>query len=506
MSEELSELLKIRRAKLDDLRSKGIDPFPYAYDQKNFAASVVEKFKDIKEGEESPEEVSLAGRIMTKRGHGKACFATIQDATGRIQIYCKVDVIGADNFAVFESLDLGDIIGVSGKIFRTRTGEITVRASKFVLLTKSLHPLPEKWHGLTDKELRYRERYVDLIVNPEVREVFKKRCRIISLIRKHLDAQGFLEVETPVLHLMPGGATARPFETYHNALDMDLYLRIALELHLKRLMVGGLERVYEMGRVFRNEGMSFKHNPEYTMLELYKAYADYNDIMKLTEDLITFVVKEVNGSLKVEWKGDVIDFTVPWKRITLAQALLEHAGIDINMKEADLKKAAVKHGIDGAEELGIGKVINLLYDKFVEPELKGPTFILDHPVETTPLAKRKRGNPRLVERFELIVDGIEIANAFSELNDPIDQRARFEEQRALRKAGDEEAESFDEDFLRALEYGMPPTGGLGIGIDRVVMLLTNQPSIRDVLFFPHMRPVEGKGKVKKGEMDILDNH
>ena len=487
MSEELSELLKVRRAKLDDLKSKGIDPFPYNYDQKHFASTVLEKFKDIKEGEESPDEVSLAGRIMTKRGHGKASFAHIQDASGKIQIYAKVDVLGDDPFNTFESLDMGDIIGVKGHVFRTKRGEITVKIAKFTLLAKSLHPLPEKWHGLTDKELRYRERYVDLIVNPDVRGVFKKRSRIISLVRKHLDELGFLEVETPVFHVMPGGATAKPFETYHNALDMDLYLRIALELHLKRLIVGGLERVYEIGRVFRNEGMSFKHNPEYTMLELYKAYADYEDIMKLTEDLICGVIKEVNGSLSVSWKDGIIDFSPPWKRITLAQALKEHAGIEISMKEADLRKAAVKHGIEGADEIGIGKVINLLYDKFVEPELVAPTFITDHPVETTPLAKRKRGNPKLVERFELIVSGIEIANAFSELNDPIDQRARFEEQRALRKAGDEEAESFDEDFLRALEYGMPPTGGLGIGIDRLVMLLTNSPSIRDVLFFPHMR-------------------
>ncbi len=506
MADELSELLKVRRSKLDALKSKGIDPFPYNYDQKHFASALLEKYRDIKEGEESPEEVSLAGRIMTKRGHGKASFANIQDASGKIQIYAKVDVLGDEAFALFESFDMGDIIGVKGHVFRTKRGEITVKVNKFVLLTKSLHPLPEKWHGLTDKELRYRERYVDLIVNPDVREVFKKRCRIISLIRKYLDNDGFLEVETPVLHVMPGGATARPFKTYHNALDMGLYLRIALELHLKRLIVGGLERVYEIGRVFRNEGMSFKHNPEYTMIELYKAYADYEGIMKLTEDMLCSVIKEVNGSLKVEWKGDVIDFTPPWRRVTLAQALKEHAGIDINIKEADLKKAAVKHGIEGAEELGIGKVINLLYDKFVEPELKQPTFITDHPVETTPLAKRKRGNPKLVERFELIVDGIEIANAFSELNDPIDQRGRFEEQLALRKAGDEEAESFDEDFLRALEYGMPPTGGLGIGIDRVVMLLTNSPSIRDVIFFPHMRPVESKGKVGKEEIDILDNH
>jgi len=503
MAEELNELLKVRRAKLDELKAKKIEPYPYSYDQKNFAAPILEKYKDVKE-EESNEVVSLAGRIMTKRGHGKAMFANIEDHTGKIQIYAKVDVLGKDDFELFEKLDIGDIVGIKGKVFRTKRGEITVKITKFVLLTKSLHPLPEKWHGLQDKELRYRERYVDLIVNSEVKEVFKKRCKIISLVRRYLDEQGFLEVETPVLHTMPGGATARPFETFHNALDMDLYLRIALELHLKRLIVGGLERVYEIGRVFRNEGMSYKHNPEYTMLELYKAYADYEDIMKLTEDLISSIVKEVNGSLKIKFKGQEIDFNPPWKRITLTQALKEHGGIDISGGEAEIRKIAKKKGIEGAEEIGIGKVINLLYDKFVESDLVQPTFIIDHPVETSPLAKRKRGNPKHVERFEVIVSGMEIANAFSELNDPIDQRNRFEEQQKLKQEGDLEAESMDEDFLRALEYGMPPTGGLGIGIDRLVMLLTDSQSIRDVLFFPHMRPQEGRASVKKEEMDILD--
>jgi len=488
MSEELNELLKVRRSKLDDLKAKKIEPYPYSYDQKHFAAPILEKYKDVG-ADEAPEEVSLAGRIMTKRGHGKASFAHIQDASGKIQIYGKLDVLGKETFELFEKLDIGDIIGVKGKVFRTKKGEITVKIEKLVLLCKSLHPLPEKWHGLQDKELRYRERYVDLIVNPDVKEVFKKRCRIVSLVRRYLDEQGFLEVETPVLHTMPGGATAKPFETYHNSLDMDLFMRIALELHLKRLIVGGLERVYEIGRVFRNEGMSYKHNPEYTMLELYKAYADYEDVMKLTEEMITSIVKEVNGSLKVEFRGEVIDFTPPWKKLTLSQALKEHGGIDIGVGEGELRKVAKKKGIEGAEEIGIGKVINLLYDKFVEPDLIQPTFITDHPVETTPLAKRHRKDKNLVERFELIVAGIEIANAFSELNDPIDQKGRFEEQQKLRQAGDQEAESMDEDFLRALEYGMPPTGGLGIGIDRLVMLLTNSQSIRDVIFFPHMRPI-----------------
>jgi len=488
MAEELNELLKVRRNKLDELKKTGINPYPYSYDQTHFASSILEKYKDITENE-SEEEVSLAGRIMTKRGHGKASFANIQDASGKIQVYAKLDLVGKENFDHFMKLDLGDIVGVKGKVFRTKRGEVTVKISKAILLSKSLHPLPEKWHGLQDKELRYRERYVDLIVNPDVREVFKKRCKIISLIRKYLDNDNFLEVETPVLHVMPGGATARPFKTFHNTLDMNLYLRIALELHLKRLVVGGFERVYEIGRVFRNEGMSYKHNPEYTMLELYKAYSDYEDIMKLIEDMVTKVVKEVNGSLEVEFKGKKINFKTPWKRLSLAQALKEHGGIDIEVGEKELREVAKKKGIEGADEIGMGKIINLLYDKFVEPDLIQPTFIIDHPVETSPLAKRKRDNQKHVERFEVIVNGMEIANAFSELNDPIDQRGRFEEQQKLRQAGDQEAESMDEDFLKALEYGMPPTGGLGIGIDRLVMLLTNSDSIRDVILFPHMRPM-----------------
>jgi lysyl-tRNA synthetase class 2 len=503
MAEELNELLKVRREKLDELKSKGIDPFPYQYKKTHSAAEIMNEFEKVKEGEESKEEVSISGRVMTKRGHGKASFAHLQDETGRIQIYSKQDVIGKDKYDVYRKIDIGDFLGVKGHVFRTKTGEITVRVSDFVILCKSLHPLPEKWHGLQDKELRYRERYVDLMVNPEVKEVFIKRCKIVSLIRKFLEERGFLDVETPILHVLQGGAAAKPFETYHDALDMPLFMRIAPELYLKRLIVGGFEKVFEMGRVFRNEGMSYKHNPEYTILEVYQAYADYNDIMKLCEDLIVAAAKEVMGTLKIEFKGEKIDLAPPWKRMSLIDALKEE-GIDIEgKKEKEIRKIAKSKGIEGYEEIGVGKIINVLYDKYVEPNLRQPTFIIDHPIETSPLAKKHREKKGQVERFELIIAGMELANAFSELNDPIDQRERFNKQAELKAAGDQEAESMDEDFLRALEYGMPPTGGLGIGIDRLVMILTNQPSIRDVLLFPHMRPL-AQAKPTEEEIKILD--
>ncbi|MEE8638311.1 MAG: lysine--tRNA ligase, partial [Candidatus Margulisiibacteriota bacterium] len=449
MAEELSELLKVRREKLDELRSRGIDPFPYKYDKTHTAAEIAQ---------ESEEEVSIAGRIMTKRGHGKASFAHLQDASGRVQIYAKQDILGKERYELYRKLDMGDFIGVKGQVFRTKTGEITVRVSDFVILCKSLHPLPEKWHGLQDKELRYRERYVDLMVNPGVKEVFMKRSGIVSLIRKFLEERGFLEVETPLLHVLQGGAAAKPFETYHDALDMPLFMRIAPELYLKRLIVGGFEKVYEMGRVFRNEGMSYKHNPEYTILEIYQAYADYQEIMKLTEDLIVAAAKKVLGRLEIEYKGEKIDLTPPWKKISLVDALREE-GIDIKGKgEDEIRKIAKSKGIEGYEEIGIGKIINVLYDKFVEPNLRQPTFIIDHPIETSPLAKKHRKIKEQVERFELIISGMELANAFSELNDPVDQRERFKKQAELKAAGDQEAESMDQDFLRALEYGMPPTG------------------------------------------------
>lgn len=494
MPEELSELLKVRREKLDELRSRGIDPFPYKYVKTHDAAQITE---------ESQKEVSIAGRIMTKRGHGKASFAHLQDETGRIQIYCKQDIIGKDKYEIYRKLDIGDFIGVKGPVFRTKTGEITVKVSDFTILCKSLHPLPEKWHGLQDKELRYRERYVDLMVNPGVKDVFLKRSKIISVIRKFLEGQGFLEVETPLLHVLQGGAAAKPFETYHDALGMPLFMRVAPELYLKRLVVGGFEKVFEMGRVFRNEGMSFKHNPEYTILEIYQAYVDYNDMMKMTEEMIVNVAREVLGTLEIEYKGEKINLSPPWKKITLVEALKEE-GIDIEKKDEEgIRRVAKEKGIEGYEEIGVGKIINVLYDKFVEPNLRQPTFIIDHPIETSPLAKKHRGKKGQVERFELIIAGMELANSFSELNDPVDQRERFKKQAELKAAGDQEAESMDEDFLRALEYGMPPTGGLGIGIDRLVMILTNQPSIRDVLLFPHMRPL-AQAKPTEEEIKILD--
>jgi len=502
MAEELRELLKVRREKLNEFKESGMDPFPYEYKVTAAAAFILEEYKNLKEHEESQEAVSLAGRVMTKRGHGKAAFAHIQDQTGKIQIYGKVDILGEKKYELYQKLDIGDIIGVRGKVFKTKTGETTIRLEEFTLLCKSLHPLPEKWHGLTDKEIRYRERYLDLISNPEVKEVFIKRSKIISAIRKFLEKRGFLEVDTPILHLLQGGAAAKPFETYHDALDMPLFMRIAPELYLKRLLVGGFEKVYEMGRVFRNEGMSYKHNPEYTILEVYQAYVDYNAIMQLTEDLIIAIAQEVLGTLEVEFRGDKINLAPPWKKISLIDALKEE-GIDIAGKsEAEIRKIGKDKGIEGAPEIGIGKIINELYDKFVEPNLRQPTFIIDHPLETSPLAKKHRSQPGHVERFELIIAGMELANAFSELNDPLDQRERLKKQAELKAAGDQEAESMDEDFLRALEYGMPPAGGLGIGIDRLVMILTNQPSIRDVLFFPHMRPV--KKVVEAEEMQILD--
>ncbi|MDI6731818.1 MAG: lysine--tRNA ligase [Candidatus Margulisbacteria bacterium] len=484
------ELLKIRREKLNELKEKGINPFPYTYNKTHNAEQILAKYKDLKEEEESPEVVSIAGRIMTKRGHGKASFATIQDDSGRIQIYAKQDIIGAEKYDIYSKLDMGDIIGVKGHVFKTKTGEVTVRVQEFEILCKALHPLPEKWHGLTDKEIRYRERYVDLMVNPEVKEVFVKRSKIVSLIRKSLEEKGFLEVETPILNVLQGGAAAKPFETYHDALDMPLFMRIAPELYLKRLIVGGFEKVFEIGRVFRNEGISYKHNPEFTIIEVYQAYADYIAIMQLTEDLMVAACKAVNnGSLEVEFKGEKISLAPPWKRIPLTDALAEAGVLIAGKSEAEIRQIGKEKGVEGFAEIGVGKIINVLYDKYVEPRLRQPTFIIDHPVETSPLAKKHRSKAGQVERFELIIAGMELANAFSELNDPLDQRERFNKQAELKAAGDTEAESMDEDFLRALEYGMPPTGGLGIGIDRLVMLLTGQPSIRDVIPFPHMKPL-----------------
>ena len=445
--------------------------------------------------------VSVAGRIMSKRIMGKAGFAHLQDGSGSIQLYVSRDSLGEENYAAFKSMDIGDIVGVKGYVFTTRTGEISVHAQSVTLLSKSLQVLPEKYHGLKDTDARYRQRYVDLIVNPEVRDVFVKRSRIISEIRRVLDDRGFLEVETPVLHTIAGGANARPFITHHNTLDIDMYLRIALELHLKRLIVGGFERVYEIGRVFRNEGMDTRHNPEFTLLELYQAYTDFNGMMDLTEELIRTVAKNVLGTAQITYGGVAIDLDKPFERLSMKDAVKKYSGVDFDtLADLEAARAAAKaHGIAYEERHEKGDILNLFFEEYCEEKLIQPTFITGHPVEISPLAKRIPGNEAYTERFELFIVGREHANAFSELNDPIDQRARFEAQAALKAAGDDEACDVDEDFLCALEYGMPPTGGLGIGVDRLVMLLTDTASIRDCLLFPTMKPLGAAKTEKKPE-------
>lgn len=484
----LSELLQIRRDKLQTLQKDGKDPFTITrWEQTAHAQEIVEHFEEM-EGQ----EVSIAGRIMTWRDMGKASFIDLNDATGRIQVYIRINDVGEEVYAAFGRWDTGDIVGVKGTVFRTRRGEISVHASSVTLLSKSLLPLPDKFHGLKDTDTRYRQRYMDLIINPDVKDTFIKRSRIITAIRRYLDEQAFLEVETPVLHGIAGGAAARPFITHHNTLDMDMYLRIALELHLKRLIVGGFERVYEIGRVFRNEGMDTRHNPEFTLLELYQAYTDYNGMMDLTEDLIRTVALQVLGTAQVNYDGVEIDLEKPFERLSMCEAVRKYAGVDFAaVKSTEEAKALAKeHHIEYEERHQCGDILNLFFETYVEDKLIQPTFIMNHPVEISPLAKRMPENPDYTERFELFILGREHANAFSELNDPIDQRQRFEAQAALKAAGDDEANDVDEDFLTALEYGMPPTGGLGIGIDRLVMLLTGQTSIRDVLLFPTMKPID----------------
>ena len=485
--QEINELLKIKRQKLSDLQQEGKDPFKIVkYDQKNHSKEIVEKFEEFEE-----KEVSIAGRIMSKRGMGKASFCDIQDRDGRIQAYVRLDAIGQEQYEDFKKYDIGDIVGIKGTVFRTHKGEISIRASEVVLLSKSLQLLPEKWHGLKDIDLRYRQRYLDLIVNPEVKETFLIRSKIIRAIRKYLDERGFLEVETPILNTIAGGATARPFITHHNTLDIDLYLRIAPELYLKRLIVGGLERVYELGRMFRNEGMSIKHNPEFTMMELYQAYTDYKGMMELTENMVSSVAQEVLGTTKIEYQGEMIDLTPPWNRLTMIDAVKQYAGVDFNeiKTNEDAKKAAESKNLHVESTATRGEILNLMFEEFVEENLIQPTFIIDYPVEISPLTKRKPENPELTERFELFITGREMANAYSELNDPIDQKERFLDQVRKREAGDDEANMMDDDYITALEYGLPPTGGLGIGIDRLIILLTNSSSIRDILLFPTMKPL-----------------
>ena len=484
--QDLSEILRVRRQKLSDLQQNNQNPFETVeYAVSHSSQQIVSNFETL---ENTP--VSIAGRLMSKRGMGKASFGDLADRDGRIQLYIKVDNIGEAKYEEFKKIDIGDIIGVKGEVFRTHKGEISVKVTEYTLLSKSLQPLPEKWHGLKDVDLRYRQRYVDLIVNPEVRRSFVIRSQIIKAIRKYLDNKDFLEVETPLLNVIPGGAAAKPFITHHNALDLDLYLRISPELYLKRLIVGGLEKVYEMGRMFRNEGISVKHNPEFTLLELYEAYTDYNHMMDLTEDLISTVAKEVLGTEKITYQGQEIDLTPPWNRMTMTEAVKKYAEVDFDSISSDeeAKKIAIEKHIKIEGNPSKGEILNLMFEEFAESKLIQPTFILDYPVEVSPLTKRKPSRPELTERFELFIMCREMANAYSELNDPIDQKDRFVSQMKKRASGDEEANMMDEDFINALEYGMPPTGGLGIGIDRLIMLLTDSYSIRDVLLFPTMKP------------------
>lgn len=484
----LSELLQIRRDKLSALQEAGHDPFEQVrYDRKHYAADIRSDF-DAYDGK----EVSVAGRLMSKRVKGKASFCDLMDASGKIQLYIKLDNVGEETYLGFKKWDIGDICGVRGEVFRTRMGEISISVDSLTLLSKSLQPLPEKYHGLRDTDLRYRQRYVDLIVNPDVRKTFRTRSAIIREIRAFLDARGYLEVETPILNTIPGGANARPFITHHNTLDIDMYLRIATELHLKRLIVGGFDKVYELGRIFRNEGMDSKHNPEFTSIELYEAYTDYHGMMEITESMITTVAQKVLGTQKIMMQGREIDLTSPWKKLTMLEAVREFVGADFDSisEDADARALAKACGVEVKDGATWGECLYAAFDQKVEDNLVQPTFILDYPVEVSPLAKRKPSDKRMTERFEFFYNGWEGGNAFSELNDPIDQRERFERQAALRAAGDEEANMVDDDYCNALEYGLPPTGGLGIGIDRLVMLLTDAASIRDVLLFPTMKPLD----------------
>lgn len=488
---ELSELLQVRRDKLDELRKLGIDPFGAKFTRSHTAKAILDAYNEMTHEEIDAVnlEVTIAGRIMAKRVMGKASFAHIQDITGRIQIYVRKDSVPTEKYDAFDMLDIGDIIGVRGIVFKTKTGETSIKVLDLEVLTKSLYPLPDKFHGLKDVETRYRQRYVDLIMSPDVQQTFITRSRIIQSMRRYLDSIGYLEVETPTLHAIAGGAAARPFITHHNALDMQLYMRIAIELHLKRLIVGGLEKVYEIGRVYRNEGISTRHNPEFTMIELYEAYADYKDIMSLTENLVAHIAQEVLGTTKIEYQGHQVDLTPQWRRVSMVDVVKETVGVDfsVQMSNEEAHALAKEHKVNVEPHHTFGHILNAFFEQFVEETLIQPTFVTGHPVEISPLAKKNDLDPRFTDRFELFIVAREHANAFTELNDPIDQRQRFEAQLTEREHGNDEAHEMDDDFIRALEYGMPPTGGLGIGIDRLVMLLTNAPSIRDVLLFPHMR-------------------
>lgn len=492
--EELNDQVLVRRQKMADIRESGLDPFGAKFKRTHLSKAIIEAYDGFtkEELEETEHEVTVAGRIMTKRGQGKAGFANLQDLDGQVQIYVRQDAIGEEPYKLYKSTDLGDIIGVTGIMFKTKVGELSIKVKDFTFLTKALRPLPEKFHGLQDIEQRYRQRYLDLISTEGSKETFILRSKIIQSMRRYLDDQGFLEVETPMLHAIAGGATARPFVTHHNALDMTLYLRIAIELHLKRLIVGGLEKVYEIGRVFRNEGTSTRHNPEFTMIELYEAYADYEDIMALTENLVAHIAQDVLGTTDVTYGEDVINLAPGWKRLHMVDAIKEYTGVDFwkEMTKEEAHALAKEHNIDVVATMEVGHVLNEFFEQKVEEELVQPTFIYGHPVEISPLAKKNPEDGRFTDRFELFIVRREHANAFTELNDPIDQRERFESQLVEKEQGNDEAHDMDEDFIEALEYGLPPTGGLGIGVDRLVMLLTNAASIRDILLFPQMRPKE----------------
>src|SRR6266545_3763780 len=507
---DANELIRRRREKLEAWRARGVEPFGGRFPVMHWSAALESRFRTAAEDDlKSAGPVSLAGRVMGLRDHGRSCFADLRDQSGQIQLYARADGLG-EQYAAFTDLDVGDFIGVTGELFRTRTGALSVAVKHFEFLAKSLRPLPEKWHGLKDVETRYRQRYVDLVVNPQVREIFALRSRLIAALRAFLDARGFLEVETPMMQPIPGGAIARPFQTHHNALGMPLYLRIAPELYLKRLVAGGLERVYEINRSFRNEGISTQHNPEFTMLEFYQAYADYNDLMELTEELFVHLAHTLLGRDELTYQGETVRLTPPWRRLPFFQALSEAVGIPVSPETPVTTLGAAARARGGfasdkrtqAALAGEGGPIALwkeIFDTLLEPTLVRPTFVIDFPIELSPLSKRKRDNPRLVDRFELFICGRELANAYSELNDPIDQRRRFEEQARERERGDEEAHWMDEDFVRALEYGMPPTAGAGIGIDRLAMLFTDSASIRDVILFPHLRPERGTEAVEGEE-------
>ena len=488
MTSRLERITEQRLDSLGRIRARGIDPYPHSYHPSHTIKEATALFE---QQSESPQSISLAGRIISRRSIGKMSFLDIRDSSGKIQLCLRYDLLGRERYELLQDIDIGDIIGASGELFRTKAGELTLQVSDFTILCKSLRPLPEKWHGLADVEKRYRQRYLDLISNEESRNIFVLRSKIITAVRSFLDEQGFMEVETPVLQPHAGGALARPFVTHHHTLDEDLYLRIALELHLKRLVVGGFDRVYEIGRAFRNEGISVVHNPEFTMLECYQAYSDYSDVMRLVEGMFMHVAKEVLGNTRLTRNGKTVDLALPWQRLYLREAVKEYSGIDFEAypDAASLRTRMAELGIEADPGKGRGRLIDELLSTFVEPKLFQPTFLLDYPVDMSPLAKRKRGDGQLVERFEGFVDGMEVANAFTELNDPLEQRERFREQ-LKEQVDDEEAEIADEDFLQALEYGMPPTGGLGVGIDRLVMLLTGQQSIREVILFPQLKTMK----------------